>query len=230
MRIFFGVVIGLVLAIVIAGAAAHHAFGGFKDIGGRDKSQDISQTFDLAEFDRIEVGGVFEIDVNVGGDFSVKISGAPDEMAQLEATVTDGVLSLDQDHVRIGKNRWRDTGLTAVISMPALNGLSVSGVADGEVDGIKSEAFQVDLSGVGDLDLSGSCDQLDAQVSGVGDLDASELECRIVSVDVSGVGEASVYASESVDASVNGIGSINIYGSPAQVDKSTTFLSSISVK
>ncbi len=122
-------------------------------------------------------------------------------------------------------------GLTAEITMPALRSIDLAGVADGDVRGVDSESFDVDLSGVGDLNISGSCGRLNADVSGVGDLNARELECRVVDVDVSGVGEASVYASEEVDASVNGIGSITIYGSPSNVDKSTsTFLSSISVK
>ncbi|PQA89471.1 head GIN domain-containing protein [Hyphococcus luteus] len=230
MRIFFGIIIGLVLAVAIAFAAAKYALGDLGDVAGRDKSKDVTQTLDLAGFDKIDIGGVFEVEVSVGGDYSVVVSGAEDEMARLDAAVENGVLKLDQDEVRFGKRNWRHQGMTAVISLPDLNGFDLAGVADGEVTGVDADDFRVDLAGVGDLALSGTCGRLDAHVSGVGELDAKALECREADVDVSGVGSASVFASEAVDASVSGIGSIDIYGAPSQIEKSTSFISSISVK
>ncbi len=230
MRIFLGIIIGLVLAIGIAFGAAKYAFGDLSNVGERDKSRDVTQTLELAGFDRIDIGGVFEVDVTVGGEFSVVVTGAEDAMARLDAVVEDGVLKLDQDEISFGKRPWRNQGMSAVISLPALSGFDLAGVADGEVSGIDSEAFEVNLAGVGDLTLEGSCGRLDARVSGVGELDAEGLQCRDVEVDVSGVGQASVYASETADASVGGIGSIDIYGSPSRVEKNTSFISSISVK
>ena len=230
MRIFFGIIIGLFLAVAIAFAAAHQAFGGLTNVGERDKSQDITQVLELSGFDRIDIAGVFEVDVTVGGDFSVTVSGAPSEMERLEATVENGELILDRKDHRVGPRRWLDYGLTAVISLPSLAAIDIAGVADGNVTGVDSDDFEIDLSGVGDLNISGRCGRLDADVSGVGDLDAKSLECRDVEVDVSGIGDASVYASESVDATVSGIGSIDVYGSPKSVEKSSSFIASISVK
>ena len=83
MRIFFGVIIGLILSIGIAATAAYYAFGSLKDVGGRDKSEDIAETLDVTGFDEIQVAGVFEVDVSVGGDFSVTVSGPPSEMERL---------------------------------------------------------------------------------------------------------------------------------------------------
>lgn len=230
MRIFFGIIIGLVLAIGIAATAANYAFGSLRDVSDRDKSKDVTETFDLTGFDEIDVGGVFELDVTVGGDFSVVISGAPSEMERLEAGVENGVLKLDRKEGQRGKHRWRDFGLTAEITLPALTSVDIAGVADGRIEGVDADNFEIDLAGVGDLNIDGSCGRLDADVSGVGDLDAKGLECREVDIEVSGVGSASVYASEAVDASVSGIGSVDIYGSPSNVEKSSSFIASISVK
>ena len=184
----------------------------------------------VAGFDEIDVGGVFEIDVAVGGDFSVVVSGAPSEMERLDARVENGVLKLDRKEGERGKHRWRDFGLTANITLPALKGVDIAGVADVRVSGVDADEFDIDLAGVGDLTISGTCGRLEADVSGVGDLNAKGLECSDVDVDVSGVGSASVYASESADASVSGIGSVDIYGSPSRVEKSSSFIASISVK
>ena len=230
MKLFFGIVIGLLLAIGIAGGAAYMAFGDLSDIGERDKSKDVTETYDVAGFDEIDIGGVYEVNVSVGQDFSVTLSGAPEEMAIANVSVEHGVLTLNQDEPRRGKRRWRNMGMTANISLPALNGIDVAGVADADITGVAADGFTARLSGVGEIDISGTCNALSARVSGVGDLDASDLECADVDVRVSGVGEAEVYASQSADASVSGIGSITVYGSPARVEKSSGFLSEIKVK
>lgn len=233
MKFFFGLLIGLFLAVGIAAAAAYMAFGELgihHEFGERDRSNDITQQYDFADFDKIDIGGVYEIDVTVGGDYSVEISGSPEEMARVEAAVENGELVLGEEHKMRGKRRWRHHGLTAVVSMPSLTAIDVAGVVDGDVTGISADQFDANLSGVGDLDLDGSCGSLTARVSGVGELNAKDLECENVEVSVSGVGDASVYASQSVDASVSGIGSISIYGSPTDVEKNGGFLSSIDVK
>ncbi len=231
MKFFFGLIIGLLAAVGIAAAAAYYAFGDLKNISfgnERDRGKDISRTYDLKDFDGIDLRGVFELDVAVGGDFSVEVSGSPEEMERVEARVADGELVLDlRDEKR---RRWgKDQSVTARIAMPALAAIDVSGVVDGEVRGVDSETFDVTISGVGDMDLSGQCGALTAVVSGVGDLDAEELKCRTVEITVSGVGDADVYASESAKATISGIGDIDIYGSPASVEKNAGMFSDISV-
>lgn len=233
MKFFFGLIVGIIVACLIGAAAVAYAFGNLSDIeiGDRDKGADVSQTFDLRDFDRIDIAGVYELDVTVGGDFAIEISGPADEMERVEASVESGRLILDQRDRKRGEKRWRNhDGLTAKISLPALAEVEVSGVVDGDVSGIASETFKVDISGVGDMTLAGECGDLEAQVSGVGDLDAEELKCKNADIDVSGVGSASVFASESVEASVSGMGEIDVYGSPKSVDKDSSFFSNINVK
>jgi hypothetical protein len=229
MKFFLGLLVGVVVAILIGVAAITMAFGSIDniDFSDGDDGSNISKTYELTDFDRIEIAGVYDLDVSVGGAFSVEISGPEAEMARVDARVENGELILDRED---GKGHWRKLGLNARITLPALTAVSVSGVVDGDVVGIAAEQFRADLSGVGDLDLSGECGDLTVNVSGVGDLDAEALKCKNVDVNVSGVGEASVYASESVDATISGIGEISVYGSPPRVEKNGGFLSRIDVK
>ncbi len=196
-------------------------------LAGNDKEH-VSQTVDLRDFERISVSGVYDLTVNVGGDYSVMISGPADEVDRVEVSVSNGVLDLGQ---KDGKSRWgrKRHGVDAEITIPALNGLKVSGVVDGTIEDIDAEKFDLSVSGVGDISLSGRCDSLEASVSGVGDLDARDLKCRVVEVRVSGVGSATVFASEEVDASVSGMGDIDVYGDPEQVSKSGSMFSDINV-
>ncbi len=195
-------------------------------------AEKITRELDLSGFDRVEISGVYELSVRVGPDYSIKLFGQDDELERVEASVKDGVLKLDQrDRKRGEKRRWHNKreGIEATITLPSMIGLDVSGVVDGEITGIDSDHFDIDISGVGDMDLDGECGTFDADVSGVGDLEAQGLECRIVSVEVSGVGSASVYASEEVEAEVSGMGDIDIYGSPEKVRKENSMFADITV-
>ena len=126
-----------------------------------------------------------------------------------------------------------DTGLKDVsvkISMPALEGLDISGVVDMDVQGIRAEALTVDVSGIGDVGLAGECGTLEVDLSGIADLDAGDLRCQAVDIDVSGLGDASVYASKAVDADVSGIGSVDVDGSPNLVRKDTHLFADIEIR
>lgn len=189
-----------------------------------------SKTFALKDFDRIAIAGAYELAATVGPDYAVTLTGSAEDLARAELSVADGELTLGVKDRRKGDRRRRDEdGLKATISLPKLTGVSVSGVVDGEVAGIAADAFSVRISGVGDLSLSGACKSFDAKVSGVGSLDAKALKCASVDVAVSGVGDASVFASEAVEARVSGMGDIEVYGSPRSVEKSGGLFSDITV-
>ncbi len=232
MKIFVGFLIGLLIAAAIAATAMKVAFGGLTDVGERNRSMDVSRTVEVADFDRVNIAGVVDLDATVGGDYALTLSGRPADLERARAEVVDGVLVLDtaHDEGRVGRKIIRH-GVTAKLVVPALIGVEAAGVVDGRVTGIAGGAFEVAISGVGDLELSGTCDALDAAVSGVGGLDAKGLLCRTVDVNVSGVGGASVYASERAVAEIAGIGEIEIYGSPPSVSKTKPgILGRISVK
>ncbi|MGD9799907.1 MAG: head GIN domain-containing protein [Parvularculaceae bacterium] len=221
MKLLLGFVVGLVIAAAIAATALKVAWGDIADLESRDRGADVTKTVEVADFDAISITGVFEIDVTVGADYSVAISGKEDDLARTKVSVENGRLILDTaNRDENGRRKVIKHGVTAKVTMPTLNAIDAAGVVDGDVRGINAESFTADVSGVGELNLAGSCGVFDADVSGVGELDAEALECRTVTVDVSGVGSAKVFASEAVEAEMAGIGKIEVYGSPATVSKS----------
>lgn len=189
---------------------------------------DVSKNFDLDNFESIEISGVYDLEVNVGSDFSIEISGPRDEVDRVQASVSNGVLELDQKERRGGWGRKRH-GVDATITLPMLKGVSVSGVVDGDIRNVDAETFKMNISGVGDVTITGKCGTFDANVSGVGDLDAKAMECSIVDVNVSGVGDASVFATDEVDARVSGMGDIDVYGSPKKVSKSDSMFAEVTI-
>jgi len=201
--------------------------------GGAIASDDnVTRNLDLSGFDRIEISGVYDLNVRVGSDFSIELSGSQYEMNRVEASVDGDTLELAmRNHKRGEKRKWRNNhkGIVAVVTLPMLRGLDISGVVDGEVTGVNSDNFEIYISGVGDLDVEGECNALKVRLSGVGELDAEELECATVNVRVSGVGDATVFARDEVDARVSGMGDIDVYGAPEQVRKSGGMFSDITI-
>lgn len=241
MRFLIGLVVGAIIAAAIGAAAIAYSardgevgkFAISKSHEGdddKDRGDDAVRSVDLRDFNRIDVRGVFELDVEVGGeDYSISLSGDEGDLDRVEARVEEGELILDQKKREKGYRRGHDS-VTATINMPALSAIEASGVVDGGVQGVAAGAFKVEVSGVGDMEIAGTCDSLKAEVSGVGDLDAEALQCKTVDVTVSGVGDAKVYASEAVKATVSGMGQISVSGSPATVEKNGGMFSSINVK
>jgi len=178
------------------------------DDDDKDKGPRVEKSFDFTGFDEIEVVGVYNMDVQVGEGFSIETSGRKKDMDKMDVYVKNGVLVLATDENKKLKG-WRgnnNRGIDITVTMPALNGLEITGIGNGEVSGIDSDSFEIEVAGIGAMELNGRCGKLDADYAGMGELDARGLKCESVNVDMSGMGSASVYASESVDADMSGMG------------------------
>jgi len=220
--------IGCAMLILTNGAIAGEGSHRHKDKHGHGDK--ITQSYDLNSFDRIDAAGVYEIEVTVGKSFSVELVGYENDMKRTNVRVRKGALKLDHtDRGRWGRKNSHH-GVTARITMPEMTGIDVSGVVDGWIKGIDAQRFDIKVSGVGDLDFQGRCEQLTARISGVGDVKARELRCVDVDVAVSGVGDASVFASEEIDATVSGMGDIDVFGSPEKVRETSGMFSEVTIK
>src|SRR5262245_33498020 len=119
------------VAALAALLAAGPAEAGLADFFfGHDDGKEVSGTVDLKDFDEIHVAGVYELDVTVGKEFSVTLKGSKDELERVRIEVEDGELMLNQK-----RSSWfhNTQGVTAVITMPKLSALEVSGVVDATI-------------------------------------------------------------------------------------------------
>ena len=215
------------LALLLTASALTFAtFSHAHDGGHGPKEGDIQQTHDLQDFDEIEVRGVYNLNVTVGEDYKVFTSGKPKEVERMKVYVENGVLILDQNRRKKLKNH---DGIWTDISLPSLYGLDIKGVGTGDIMGVDSENFALDVSGVGEFKVKGTCGHLETHMHGVGEIDVRGLECESAKVNLKGVGEVSLFASESVDINSRGIGEVNVYGNPKEVQKSKGFMSGVTI-
>lgn len=199
-------------------------FGAAFATEGEDLS---SETRDLPSFNRIEAYGGFEIRINAGAEQMVLVETAERDLKRLKTEVRGETLVLSF------KDRWfsflYDDPRIVTISLPALRGMKFFGGSDIKVTGIDSEDLDLIVEGAADITLAGSCGALNFNLNGAGDVEARELLCKSVVFRSNGVADAQIYASESVDVGVNGLGGVEVYGNPENVSKHVNGLGSIEI-
>ncbi len=205
----------LASGLIFAGVAAVQAHEIDEDDGNK-----ITRSYDLSGFDEIRVSGVYDVEIRTGDAFSIRLEGRDKEMKYARVEVNGDRLELGQK-----KKKWNwgnRKSIDAYVTLPRLNALGVSGVADVDAEDIKAETFKLRVSGVADVNISGECGFIEASISGVSDVDAKAFKCQDGDVNMSGVGDLQIYTSESIDASVSGVGDVFVYGRPSKVEKSVS--------
>lgn len=178
-------------------------------------ADETTDTREVGEFNRVVLEGAADIEITVGGSPSVAVTSEAELMDRIETEVRNNTLYISQDYRRW--RDWDDADLYIAIVTPSLDGVEVDGAGDIEVTGIDSNDFEVEIKGAGDITLSGKCVSASYQIDGAGDIDAEQLECEHVTITVNGAGDADIFATETVDATLNGVGDVTISGNPDSV-------------
>lgn len=201
----------------------------------------VTETRPVSNFDSIVLSGSGEVIITQGGSESLTIETDDNVMEHVKAEVEGGTLKLGLVTGRpTGVNIQSTSRLVFYVGVDDLSGLDTSGSGEIEADRIKtgnldlsvsgSGAIQIadlianevkaDISGSGEIGLVGEADAQDVNVSGSGIYQAGEVCSAEVNVSVSGSGNATVCATESLDASVSGSGTIDYYGNPLSTNTS----------
>jgi hypothetical protein len=151
--------------------------------GSDDNGKTNTKTFDYKDFTAIEIQNDFEVEITYAENYTITISGTGRTMDRLD-------VSKSGDTLKIGLEGWTWFGFwnsspKAVITLPELRRLDLSGASSGSVSGFKTDKdFALQLSGAGSLDVELETGDFNADVSGASDL---KLDLKAVSFD----GEAS---------------------------------------
>ena len=92
----------------------------------------------------------------------------------------------------------------------------MSGAGAIELD-LDIQALDLFLSGAGAVDLRGSVEEQTIKMSGAGGLNAYDLNSQHCKINISGVGGAKVFVTETLDATISGVGGISYSGNPENV-------------
>lgn len=170
----------------------------------------IAQPIDVVDFQEIDFSGGGSMIVEVGSSTPSCIIEVDDNLLEhIVVNVDNGKLKIySKEPIAPSK------GLIVRITTPSLRYLSTSGSCDSKVTGLSGPEFDVNVSGSGSVQCTGTVDNLSFAVSGSGSLEADQLECKNAKISVSGSGDAVVNATEKLNASISGSGQVRYLGSP----------------
>lgn len=222
--VFAGVIAVAVLATLIAAVTARER-SGRETV--RASGERASASYDLSGFEAVHLRGGYDLALVAGKEPAIEISGDKAILEALEVRVADGRLEIGP---RDGQRFCDSDGVALMIHLPKLRAITVDGVVDGKLATLDSEEFALTINGAADMTLSGSCGTFSAVTNGAGDIDARDFHCQSASVTVNAAGDMRIYASRSITAAVNGVGSIDIYGNPPEVRKLRAGIGSIRLR
>jgi hypothetical protein len=209
----------------------------------------VTETREVAEFDRIQVKGVGRVFIQQGGEQSVTVEADDQIIKRITTEVLERKLVFD-----VGRD-WMERLVQPMVeflssreivlrvTLRELKSLEILGACDLEAKNVRTDDFDLKMSGASSvkvLDLNanridaempgagrvvvtGKCDEQTVTMTGAGQFDAARLETKNTKVALTGVGNATVWARENLEVSVTGVGSIEYYGNP-HVKQSTAML------
>ncbi len=202
----------------------------------------IKKEFEVKAFSELEIAGVFDI-VILQGDAAKVVVEADDNLMELfqienkgnrlivdmtgtfEDKKTNTVYITITELEKLSYSGVGDLSTTGSITLKALD-CDIAGVGDLQLE-VNCTDLHVNFTGVGDVMLSGTGNKATYELSGVGDLEADELKTKVVSLTLSGVGDAKVNASDEIKVNLTGLGDVKYSGSPEKKDLSNAGMGKI---
>ena len=182
--------------------------------GEKDSGSSETKTFDFTEFTRVEIGSAFEYEIRQADNYSIVITAGSNELDDISVTQSGETLNI---HVRFPGISWSLFNLhrkmTAVITMPFLEGLESSGAARGTVSGFESN------------------ESLDILASGASTIRFDDIVCGNLEFDISGASSVrGDFEAKDIDMQVAGASTVNIEGSADDVNMNISGASTVKME
>jgi len=195
----------LVALLPIVASGCHH--GARSDIRGSGKRE--VQKRPIAAFTSIDTEGAFNITVTCQKDLSLEVEGDDNVLNYVTVEVKNNVL-------RLSNSRGYSTSepVSFKISVPNLEGLSVSGAGNIEIKEMKNDKFEIDSSGAPSITVSGTTKIIDIDTNGAGKIDTHNLRASRGIVESNGVSKVDVDVADQLDVTVSGPSLVTYKGDP----------------
>ncbi|HKJ43969.1 MAG TPA: head GIN domain-containing protein [Sunxiuqinia sp.] len=205
----------------------------FVSYASSNLNDNIERTYNVSNFNKIYLEGGYKVILEQSSTPGLRIKADEEAFDYIHVESDENTLRLT-----ITKKHLDFERMTLYISFTDLRELHIEGGVKLETVGfVDLNDFKLDVEGgalvkmgmkvnnlvvIGEggvsFNLRGVAKELHARISGAGRLDAEELKSENVSFKIEGVGWGSVYATNHLSASINGVGKINYKGNP-EVDK-----------
>ncbi len=189
------------------------------------------ETRDVDNFTGVAFGVAGTLILEQGNTFSVVLEGDEDFLEEIETTVRGNRLIIRHDRLWSFGNKK----VTAYVTMPEIDNLSVSGsgkmIAEGvlktadlnmsvsgsgsvELKDLMAESVDCSISGSGSIELNGKAEDGELSISGSGNYSGQDFQLKTLDVSISGSGTCRAMVEEDLEARVSGSGDVYYTGNP----------------
>lgn len=219
---------GLIFSLMLSACQVY----GFDVIRGSGNV--VTEARNVSDFDQVILNGTGKVIVTQGSTESLEIEAEDNIMDELTSTVRGNTLTLGYT-----EHFWQisiipNQTIIYHLSVIDLNEITLNGANDLEIDTLETDSIVIDLNGAGKVDIgalmaqslevtisgTGSmtiAGQVDAQtvkIEGTGNYQAGDLQTSSTEIQIDGLGNGTVWATDELNITINGGGSLNYYGTP----------------
>jgi hypothetical protein len=170
-----------------------------------------TESRDVSGFTRVTLQGMGTVTIDQTGTESMTITADDNFLPYLETVVEGDTLFIRTTEAVA----FRDvTQLDFEISAAALDGVTLQGAGNINVRNLTTNRWEVRLPGAGQITVAGETGDQTVELSGAGSYQAENLVSRNAEIRSSGAGEAVVRVSDTLDVTIDGLGSVEYIGSP----------------
>jgi hypothetical protein len=189
-----------------------------------------TEEYDFSDFNRVEVSSAFEFEISRSNSYSISVTVDDNVIERVKVTKEGDTLKISLETTpRLGS-----LTLKAIVTMPYLRSLAISGASRGTVSGFSSaNDVDIEVSGAskvtgditaGDVDfnvsgastvqLEGSANDIIANVSGASRFNLGGFTVNNANVTFSGASTGTVNLSGKLDANLSGASKLAYVGEP----------------
>ena len=203
----------LAVALLAACGFSPLNLGGSTHVTGSGKV--VNETRNVSGFDGLIIVGAGHINIDRTGTESLSITTDDNLLQYIDTQVRGGKLVIEFKP-KIWVDRFSD--LSFNLTVKDLNSLQVTGAVSIDAQNLQGDQMTVSIDGTGATNLAGQVDQLTVSLNGMGTFNSENLQAKRATVINEGASAAVVRVSDSLNATISGIGAIEYIGNP-QVTK-----------
>jgi hypothetical protein len=200
--------------------------------GIRGSGKVTSENRDVKDFQSVSLGGSGDLIITQGDSEALKIEAEGNILPMIESDVRGGTLYLG---FKPNTGSISPTQpIKFYLSVKNLNGIDLSGSGSVQADALKAnnitftcsgsgsitvktltaDALNYNLSGSGSTSLGGIVGVQSVEISGSGSYQAADLDSQQATAILTGSGDMTIWAKDSLNITISGSGSVNYYGKP----------------
>lgn len=198
--------VALLLMFSLLAAGCHRGVR-FNNLQGSGKRE--TQKRQITPFTSISTEGAFSIEIVCQRDLSLEVEADDNVLPLVTSEVSSNVLRLSNKggYSTVEPVKFR-------ISVPNLEGLSVSGAGNINIKGMNNDKFEIDADGAPTINVSGSTKMVDIHSNGAGKINTNSLNAARAVVNSNGATQVELDVDEQLDVTVNGPSSVTYKGDP----------------